>query len=140
MVFATDWQVGQVFLSMLELFFFIIWIWLLIAVFSDLFRDHEMSGWGKAAWAIFVILFPFLGVFVYLIARGGSMHERALAQQAQAQKQFNTYVQQAVGTTGGSGGAGNVTEELSRLADLKAQGVISDDEFATLKAKAMASS
>ncbi|MET0421652.1 MAG: SHOCT domain-containing protein [Acidimicrobiia bacterium] len=140
MVFATDWQVGQVFLSMLELFFFIIWIWLLIAVFSDLFRDHEMSGWGKAAWAIFVILFPFLGVFVYLIARGGSMHERALAQQAQAQKQFNTYVQQAVGTTGGSGGTGNVTEELSRLADLKAQGVISDDEFATLKAKAMASS
>ena len=84
MVFAEEWHVGQVFLSLLWFFLFFIWIWLLIMVFADIFRDHTMSGLAKAAWIIFVVVLPYLGVFVYLIARGGSMTERAAAQQQQA--------------------------------------------------------
>jgi hypothetical protein len=128
----ADWQVGEVFLSMLWFFLFFIWIWLLITVFADIFRDHTMSGWGKAAWVIFVILLPFLGIFVYLIARGSSMAERAAAQQQQTDAQFKQYVQ-SVATPS------SPADELARLADLKAQGVISDAEFEQLKAKALSS-
>ncbi|HEX5588374.1 MAG TPA: SHOCT domain-containing protein [Acidimicrobiia bacterium] len=127
----ADWQVGEVFLSFLWFFIFFIWIWLLITVFADIFRDHEMSGWGKAAWVIFVIIFPYLGVFVYLIARGGSMAQRAAKQQQQAQQQFDSYVQSVAST-------GSTADELARLADLKSKGVISDAEFEQLKAKALA--
>jgi ABC-type multidrug transport system fused ATPase/permease subunit len=133
MVFASDWHVGQVFLSMLWFFLFFIWIWLLITVFADIFRDHTMSGWAKAAWVIFVVIFPYLGVFVYLIARGGSMHERALAQQQKADEQFKQYVQSAAST-----GTGSAADELARLADLKSKGVITDAEFEQAKAKALA--
>ena len=131
----ADWQVGEVFLSFLWFFMFFVFIWLLITVFADIFRDHTMSGWAKAAWVIFVIIFPFLGILVYLIARGGSMHERAAQSQAQAQQQFDSYVK----SVAGSSGSGGVADELARLADLKDKGVISDEEFAQLKAKAMAS-
>jgi ABC-type multidrug transport system fused ATPase/permease subunit len=131
MVFGSDWHVGQVFLSMLWFFLFFIWIWLLIMVFADIFRDHTMGGFGKAAWIIFVIIVPYLGVFVYLIARGGSMAERAAAQQQKADDQFKQYVQ-SVSSTGSS------ADELARLADLKSKGVISDAEFEQLKAKALA--
>src|SRR5262245_44319090 len=75
---ADDFGTGDVFLSMLWCFLFFIWIWLLIMVFADLFRSHDLSGWGKAAWAIFIIIIPYLGVFVYLIARGHKMHEHAM--------------------------------------------------------------
>src|SRR5580698_6043399 len=88
------------FLTMLEFFLFVIWIWLLIVVFSDIFRSHDLGGWAKALWSIFIIVVPFLGVFVYLITRGGKMHERAAAQAAQQQKAFDQYVKQAAGTTG----------------------------------------
>ena len=131
----ADWQVGEVFLSFLWFFMFFVFIWLLITVFADIFRDHTMSGWAKAAWVIFVIIFPFLGILVYLIARGGSMHERAAQAQAQAQQQFDSYVK----SVAGSSGSGGVADELARLADLKDKGVISDEEFEQLKAKAMAS-
>ncbi len=132
----ADWQVGEVFLSFLWFFLFFIWIWLLITVFADIFRDHEMSGWAKAAWVIFVIIFPYLGVFVYLIARGGSMAKRAAAQQARAQQEFDSYVKSVAGS-GGGGGGGSAADELARLADLKSKGVISDAEFEQLKAKAI---
>ena len=135
MVFADEWHVGQVFFSMLWFFLFFIWIWLLIMVFADIFRDHTMSGWAKAAWVIFVIVLPYLGVFVYLIARGSSMHERALAQQQKADEQFKQYVQSAAAS--GSGG-GSAADELARLADLKAKNVITDAEFEQAKAKALA--
>jgi len=128
----AEWHVGEVFLSMLWFFLFFIWIWLLITVFADIFRDHGMSGWGKAAWIIFVIIFPFLGVFVYLIARGGSMGERAMKQQQAAQAQFDSYVKEVAGSSG------SPADELARLADLKSKGVISDAEFEQLKAKALA--
>jgi ABC-type multidrug transport system fused ATPase/permease subunit len=139
MLIASEWHVGEVFLSMLWFFMFFIFIWLLFTVFGDIFRDRKMSGWAKAAWVIFVIIFPFLGILIYLIARGGSMHERAVAQQTAAKQQFDSYVQQVAATQGG-GSTASVADELTRLANLKEQGVISDEEFASLKAKALASS
>jgi hypothetical protein len=132
MVFA-EFGSGQVFWSMLWFFLFFIWIWLLIAIFSDIFRSDDLSGWGKALWSIFVIILPYLGVFVYLIARGGKMREHAL-HQAQAQDAaMRSYIQDTV-----SSGGGSPAEELAKLADLHSKGVISDEEFAQLKAKAMA--
>jgi ABC-type multidrug transport system fused ATPase/permease subunit len=131
MVLGNDWHVGEVFLSMLWFFLFFIWIWLLIMVFADIFRDHTMGGFAKALWIIFVIIVPYLGVFVYLIARGGSMAERAAAQQQQADQQFKQYVQSVAPST-------SAADELARLADLKSKGVISDAEFEQLKAKALA--
>jgi hypothetical protein len=136
MLFATyQYPILDFFLTMLYFFLFVIWIWLLIAVFVDIFRSHDMGGFAKALWVIFVIIIPFLGVFVYLIARGGKMHERAAAEQAQQQKAFDAYVKQAAGTTGDTS-----ADQLSKLADLKSQGVITDAEFEAQKSKILASS
>jgi hypothetical protein len=127
---AADWGSGQVLLSMLWFFLFFVWIWLLIVVFADIFRSPDMGGWSKALWTIFVIVMPYLGVFVYLIARGHKMGEHA-AQQAQAQDAaFRAYVKDAAGN-----GSSSPAAELDRLADLKARGVIDDAEFNRLKAK-----
>ena len=129
---ASDFGTGQVFWSMLWFFLFFIWIWLLIMVFSDIFRSHDMGGFAKFLWIFFVILLPYLGVFVYLIARGHKMSEHAV-QDAQARDAaMRAYVQDAAGT------AASPAAELERLAGLKAQGVISDAEFEQLKAKALA--
>jgi hypothetical protein len=107
---------------------------LLIMVFVDVFRSHDMGGLAKALWVIFIIILPFLGVFVYLIARGGKMHERAAAQAADQQKAFDAYVKQAAGTSGDT-----TADQLSKLAGLKSQGVITDAEFDAQKAKILAS-
>ena len=131
---ASSYPVLDAFLTMLYFFLFIIWIWLLIMVFMDVFRSHDMGGWAKALWVIFIIILPFLGVFVYLIARGGKMHERAAAQAAEQQKAFDQYVKQAAGTPGAS-----TADQLSKLADLKSQGVLTDAEFEAQKAKILAS-
>ena len=131
---GTDYPVLDAFLTMLYFFLFIIWIWLLIMVFIDIFRSHDMGGGAKALWVIFIIILPFLGVFVYLIARGGKMHERAAAEAAQQQKAFDQYVRQTAGTAGGSS-----ADQLQKLADLKSQGVITDAEFEAQKAKILAS-
>ena len=131
----ADYTLGDALLTVLWIFGFVIFFWLLIIVFSDLFRDHEMSGWAKALWVIFVIIFPFLGIFVYLVARGGSMAQRAAAAQAQMDQQMRQYVQQAAaGTTTTS-----TADELTKLSDLREKGVISEEEFQSLKAKALAS-
>ena len=122
------------FLTMLYFFLFVIWIWLLISVFVDIFRSHDMGGWAKALWVIFIIILPFLGVFVYLIARGGKMHERAAQQAVQQQKAFDQYVKQAAGTSGDT-----TADQLAKLADLKSQGVLTDAEFDAQKAKILAS-
>src|SRR5208282_4369443 len=125
MLAATyQYPILDFFLTMLYFFLFVIWIWLLIMVFVDIFRSRDMGGWAKALWAIFVIILPFLGVFVYLIARGGKMHERAAQQAAEQQKAFDAYVKQAAGTSGDT-----TADQLSKLADLKSQGVITDSEF-----------
>ncbi len=131
---ASSYPILDAFLTMLYFFLFIIWIWLLIMVFMDVFRSHDMGGWAKALWVIFIIVLPFLGVFVYLIARGGSMHERAAAQAAEQQKAFDQYVKQAAGTPGESS-----ADQLHKLADLKTQGVLTDAEFEAQKAKILAS-
>jgi hypothetical protein len=131
---ASSYPVLDAFLTMLYFFLFIIWIWLLIMVFMDVFRSHDMGGWAKALWVIFIIVLPFLGVFVYLIARGGSMHERAADQAAQQQKAFDQYVKQAAGTPGETS-----ADQLHKLADLKSQGVLTDAEFESQKAKILAS-
>ena len=110
-------------------FLFFIWIWLLITVFADIFRSHDIGGFAKFMWVLFVIVIPYLGVFVYLIARGHKMHEHAV-EAAQAQDQAaRAYIQQAAGTQA------STADELARLADLKAKGVIDDAEFQRLKAK-----
>jgi len=130
---AAQWGTGEVFLSMIWFFLFFIWIWLLIVVFSDIFRSPDLSGVAKALWTIFVVVLPYLGVFVYLIARGHKMSEHA-AEAARAQDAAaRQYIQSAVGQNGTS-----TAEELSKLADLKASGVIDDAEFQRLKAKALA--
>ncbi len=97
---SYQYPILDFFLTMLYFFLFIIWIWLLIMVFVDIFRSHDMGGFAKALWVIFVIILPFLGVFVYLIARGGKMHERAAQEAAQQQKAFDEYVKQTAGTAG----------------------------------------
>ena len=100
MVVASDFGTGQVFLSMLYFFLFFIWIWLLIIVFSDIFRSHDMGGFAKAMWVIFVIILPYLGVLVYLIARGHKMQEHAMAAAQAQDAAFKQAVQQAAGTSG----------------------------------------
>src|SRR5215472_1282679 len=90
---ASDWHVGQVFLTLLWFFMFFIFIWLLIVVFTDIFRSHDMNGWIKALWVIGIIIFPFLGILVYLIARGGKMHERQVQDAQRMDQQFRQYVQ-----------------------------------------------
>src|ERR1700689_5257599 len=117
MLAATyQYPILDFFLTMLYFFLFVIWIWLLITVFIDIFRSHDMGGWAKALWVIFIIILPFLGVFVYLIARGGKMHERAAAQAAEQQKAFDQYVKEAAGSSD------STADQLSKLADLKSQG------------------
>jgi ABC-type multidrug transport system fused ATPase/permease subunit len=130
---ASSYPVLDAFLTMLYFFLFIIWIWLLIMVFMDVFRSHDLGGVAKALWVIFIIILPFLGVFVYLIARGGKMHERAAEQAAQQQKAFDQYVKQAAGTPGTS-----TADQLSKLSDLKSQGVLTDAEFEAQKTKILA--
>ena len=138
MLAATyQYPILDFFLTMLYFFLFIIWIWLLITVFIDIFRSHDMGGGAKALWCIFVIILPFLGVFVYLIARGGKMHERAATEAAQQQKAFDAYIKQ---TAGASGSGVGTADQLSKLADLKAKGVITDAEFEAQKSKVLASS
>ncbi len=125
---AYTYPLLSIFWTMLEIFFFVIWIYLLFIVFVDIFRSNDIGGLAKALWVIFVIVLPYLGVFVYLIARGGKMHERAAAQAQQQQKAFDSYVQQAAGGS-------STADQLSKLADLKEKGTITDAEFASEKAK-----
>jgi hypothetical protein len=133
MVIASNWGTGQVFLEMLYFFLFFIWIWLLIVVFGDIFRSHDLGGFAKALWVIFVIVVPYLGVFVYLIARGHKMSEHAIeAAQARDTAQ-RAYIQNAVGN------APSAADEIARLSTLKENGTITDAEFQLAKAKALSS-
>jgi Short C-terminal domain/Phospholipase_D-nuclease N-terminal len=129
---AAEFGTGQVFWSLLWFFLWVIWFWLLIVVFSDIFRSDDLSGWGKALWSIFVILVPYLGVFVYLIARGHKIQEHRVRDAQASDAAFRSYVQNVAG----SGGGGTV-DEISRLAELRDSGVLSEDEFQRAKAKAL---
>jgi hypothetical protein len=128
---AEDFGTGQVFWSFLWFFMFFIWIWLLIIVFSDIFRSHDMGGFAKFLWVLFVIVLPFLGIFVYLIARGHKMSEHAAADAAAQDVAARAYIRDAVSSS--------PAQELQRLADLKSNGVIDDAEFQRLKAQIVGS-
>jgi hypothetical protein len=129
-MFAT-WQVGQVVWSILWFTLFFMWIWLVISIFADILRSHDLGGWGKALWTIFVIFLPFLGVFVYLIARGHKMNERAI-QQAQAQDEAaRAYIRETVAS------APTSADEIAKAAQLRDSGAITDEEYQALKAKAL---
>jgi hypothetical protein len=126
---AYDYPILGLFWTMLMFFLWFAWLLLLFRVFADIFRSHDMGGFAKALWSIFVILVPFLGVLVYVIARGHSMTERDIASARRDEAAFRSYVQEAAGSGGGT------ADELAKLADLKAKGVLTDDEFAQQKAK-----
>ena len=127
----SSYPLLNVFWSILEFFLWVIWIWILIWVFIDIFRSHDLSGWAKALWFLFVLFIPLIGVLVYLIVRGGSMHERAQQQARQQDREFRAYVQQAAGSQ-------STADQLTKLADLRDRGVISAGEFEREKAKILA--
>ena len=115
--------------TMLWFFLFIAWIWVVIVVIADVFRSHDLTGWGKAAWTIFIIIIPWLGVLVYLIARGHGMQERQAQQYADQQAAANAYIKQAAGTTD--------ADQLEKLKSLHDSGALTDDEYAAQKAKVL---
>ena len=125
---ASTFGTGQVFWSLVWFFLFMMWMMLIFMVFGDLFRDREMGGFAKVLWIIFIFAVPYLAIFVYLIARGGGMSDRAMAAAQAQDAQMREYVQST--TSGGSGAA-----ELQRLADLRATGAITEAEYASMKAK-----
>ncbi len=124
----------NLFWTMLEFFLWILWFFLLFKIITDIFRSHDMGGWGKAGWTVFVILLPLIGVLVYLIARGGSMGERDLEQAQRADAAFKAYIKDAAGPSGGASGGSHV-DELAKLADLKNSGAITEAEFQKAKDK-----
>jgi hypothetical protein len=126
----ADYDLGDALLTVLSIFFLVIFIWILIAVLTDLFRDHEISGWAKAAWAFFLIVFPYVTVFVYLIARGQGMRERAIREQAEAQKEAEAYVRRVAGSS--------PVDELHKLNELREKGAISQEEYDQMKTKLVA--
>lgn len=127
----ATWQVGEVFWSLLWFTLFFIWIWLLISIFADIFRSDDLNGWSKALWSFFVIVLPYLGVFVYLIVRGHSMGERTARQMQAHEAATQAYIRSAAGSSGGA------ADEISKAAALRDSGAITEEEFAALKAKAL---
>jgi Phospholipase_D-nuclease N-terminal len=130
----ADVTFGQVLLAVLEVFLFAAWLMILFVIIGDLFRDHELSGWAKAAWTVFLIFVPFLAALIYLIARGDGMRERTLHQRQEAQQQMDAYIRQ----TAGSGGEGSAADQLTTLAKLHDDKKLSDDEYERAKAKVIA--
>ena len=125
----ATFELGDAILSIMWFFLFFIWIIILFQVILDLFRSHDLGGWGKAGWLIFILFLPYLGVFVYLIARGKGMSERHLADAKQSEAAFKEYVQSAAGSSA------SPADEISKLAALRDAGTISEEEFQSQKAK-----
>jgi hypothetical protein len=126
-VFLAEINFGEALLVALEVFFFVIWIWILITILSDLFRDHELSGGAKAAWVLFLVIVPFLAALIYLIARGSGMRDRAIKAQADAKKHMDAYIQEQAHSS--------PADELHKLNDLKEKGALSAEEFERAKSK-----
>ena len=120
------------FWTIVEIFLWVLWIWIVIWILIDIFRSHDLSGWGKALWFLFIVFIPIIGALVYLIVRGGSMHERAVQQAQQQDQQFRAYVQDAAGSQT------DTADQLAKLADLRDRGVITPAEFEAQKAKILA--
>jgi hypothetical protein len=128
---SYSYPVLGAFWTVLEIFLWILWIWVVIYVFIDIFRSRDLSGWAKALWFLFVLFIPLIGVLVYLIARGGEMHERAVRDAQQQDQEVRRYIQQAASEP-------NSADQLTKLADLRDRGVITADEFDREKAKVLA--
>ncbi len=126
----ASFSFGDALLLALEIFFFVIWVWILITILSDLFRDHQLSGWWKAVWVLFLVLIPFVTALIYLIARGSGMRDRALKEQVDAKKHLDTYIQQQAHSS--------PADELHKLNDLKEKGAISSEDFEKAKTKLLA--
>lgn len=131
MVFAADYPFLDIFWTMIIFFSWVIWIWIVITVLADVFRRHDISGWGKAAWVIFIIVLPFLGVLIYLVGNGKHMAERNQQQSQAARSEFDDYVK----TVAAPGGPAAEIEKAKQLQD---SGAITQAEFEALKAKALA--
>jgi hypothetical protein len=123
----ADYTLGDALLTVLEIALLVIWIWILITIMIDIFRDHELSGWAKAAWVFFLIFVPFLTALIYLIARGHGMRDRAIQHQAELQKASEQYIKHVAGTS--------PVDELHKLSELKDKGSISQEEYDKLKAQ-----
>jgi ABC-type transport system involved in cytochrome bd biosynthesis fused ATPase/permease subunit len=124
---TADFTLGDALLTVLEIFLFVIYFWILITIIGDLFRDHQLSGWAKAGWVLLLLVLPFLGALIYLIARGEGMRERAVKEQAEVRKHMDAYVRETAGTS--------PVDDLHKLSELKDKGAISDAEFERAKAK-----
>ena len=129
----SSYPLLNLFWTMFIFFLWVIWIWILIWVFIDIFRSRDLSGWGKALWFLFVLLIPLIGVLVYLIARGGSMHERAVQNAQQQDAEFRSYAQETAASAPAS-----TADQLAKLAGLRDRGVISAEEFEREKARVLA--
>lgn len=130
---STGYPVLDVFWTIFEIFAFVIWFWLLFVVLTDVFRSDDLSGWSKAAWTVFVLFLPLIGILSYLIIRGRSMHERSARQAVKQEEAFRSYVQEAAGSPPSS------ADQLARLADLRQRGVITSAEFEQQKTKVLTS-
>jgi Phospholipase_D-nuclease N-terminal/Short C-terminal domain len=126
----ADINLGEALLLAFEIFFFVIWIWILVTILTDLFRDHEISGWTKAAWVLFLVFIPFVTALIYLIARGSGMRDRTIKAQAEAKQHFDSYVREQAHTS--------PADELHKLNELKEKGALSAEEFEKAKAKLLA--
>ena len=124
----ADISFGEGLLLVFEFFLLFAWIWILISIIGDLFRDHELSGVAKAVWVFFLVFLPFLGVFLYLIVRGNGMRDRTLKEQADAKQHFDSYVREQAH-------AGSPADELHKLAELKDKGALSAEEYDRAKTK-----
>jgi hypothetical protein len=131
MTFAYDYPLMGAFMTMLWFFLFVVWIMILFRVFADIFRSHDMGGFAKALWIIFVIFLPFLGILVYVIARGKHMTQHAIEDQQAQEAAFQSYVKDAAGTSGPA-------DQLAQLAALRDSGQITPAEFEAGKAKILA--
>jgi hypothetical protein len=133
MVLAAEFGTGQVLWSLLWIFLFVMWIWLVISIFTDIVRNRSMSGWGKAAWSVAILVLPYLGVLAYLVVEGNGMAERELAGAEAQEESFRSYVQEAAGS------ATSPADQLEKLAALHDAGKLDDAEYRQLKAKVLAS-
>jgi hypothetical protein len=129
---ASDYPFLDILGSMLFFFCFVVWIWVLFAIFGDLFRRHDVGGWGKAGWVFLMIFLPFLGALIYLGTQGKGMAERKAEEMAAAQSQFDQYVRQTAGSGGGA------AEQIAQAKQLLDSGAINQQEFENLKSKALA--
>ncbi|GAA1552150.1 SHOCT domain-containing protein [Dactylosporangium maewongense] len=134
-----DVSFGEVVLSTLWFMLVFAWIWLMVSIITDLFRDPTVSGWGKAAWTVFLIVLPWIGALTYLIARGRSMNERAVQRAQQHEAQFRQYVREAAAETPTTPRVASSADELAKLADLRQRGVLTDREYERAKASLLGS-